>query len=519
MEENELTLEDYLAAIKRRKWGFFIPALLIFSLAVIVAFALPSSYKSTSTILIEEQEIPSDLVMSTITSYAEQRLQSINQRIMSSTRLLEIINRLDIYKKLRSKATIEEVVEKMRNDISLEYINAEVVDPHSGRPSTVTIAFTLAYESQEAPVVTQKVSNILASLFLEENLKERKRQAQETSAFLADELQKIEKRLNRNEKDIAIFRGANINTLPEMTQVNMQALNLVESTIARLIEQLRATRERKGELEADLANLSPKLQLENKNRIENLRLELNRLQTNFTDDYPDVINARQELARLEAQAADPQLLLTQKMPDNPAYITLSSRLAGVTSEIKSIENQLAEARKKEEELHKRLELTPKVEEEYNQFMVQRRNLQAQYDTLTQKLMGANVAYGLEEKQKGGKFTLIDPARLPEKPSKPNRLAIILIGFVLGVGAGIGIAALQEFSDQSIKNSVSLQLQTGFPVLTTIPQIITRADISRRRNRTIILIIILLGAFAAGLYVFHTWIMDLNVLWAKISRKM
>ena len=232
-----------------------------------------------------------------------------------------------------------------------------------------------------------------------------------------------------------------------MAQMNMQTLHLIESAIDRLTVQLRSMRERKGELEADLANLSPRLEMENKKRIENLRLELTRLQSRFTDEYPDVTKTKQELAQLESQAADPQQNQVNESPDNPAYITLSSRLAGVTAEIKSITNQLKESRQREENLHKRLELTPKVEEEYNQLASQRRNLQAQFDTLTQKLMGANVAYGLEEKQKGGKFTLIDPARLPEKPSKPNRLAIILIGFVLGIGAGIGVAALQEFSDQ------------------------------------------------------------------------
>ncbi len=519
MEENELTPEDYLAAIKRRKWGFFIPALLILSFAVIVAFVLPPSYRSVSTILIEEQEIPTDMVMSTITSYAEQRLQSINQRIMSSTKLMEIINRLDLYKKLRTKATTEEVVEKMRNDIALEYINAEVVDRRSGRPTTATIAFTLAYESQESPVTTQKVSNILTSLFLEANLQERKRQAQETSSFLADELKKIKDRLNRNEKAIALFKEANLNSLPEMAQMNMQALNIIESANDRLTQQLRTMKERKGELEADLANLSPQLEMENKRRIENLRLELTSLQSRFTDEYPDVIKTKQELARLEAQSQKPQQAHPEEVPDNPAYITLSSRLAGVAAEIKSIKNQLTESKKKEADIHNRLELTPKVEEEYNQLMSQRRNLQAQFDTLTQKLMGANVAYGLEEKQKGGKFTLIDPARLPEKPSKPNRLAIILIGFVLGVGAGIGVAALQEFSDQSIRDSVSLQNQTGYPVLTTIPQIITSADVSKQRQKSIILIIIISATLAMSLFAFHNWVMDLNVLWAKISRRM
>ena len=133
MEEAVLSPADYIQIVKNRKWSLIIPALIIFLLAVILALTLPPVYKSTSTILIEEQEIPADFVITTVTSYAEQRIQSINQRIMSTTKLLDIIKRFDLYHDKQKKWTQEEIVEKMREDVSMEPISAEVMDRRTGR--------------------------------------------------------------------------------------------------------------------------------------------------------------------------------------------------------------------------------------------------------------------------------------------------------------------------------------------------------------------------------------------------
>ncbi len=152
MEQQEnIDLSEIKDIIIRRRWSFIVPAGAVFLLALIVALALPPVYKATSTILIEEQEIPADYVITTVTSYVEQRLQTINQRIMSTTRLLEIIDRFNLYADLRDKRTTEEIVAEMREDVMLEPISTDVVDKRTGRDMTATIAFTLSYEAKEDP--------------------------------------------------------------------------------------------------------------------------------------------------------------------------------------------------------------------------------------------------------------------------------------------------------------------------------------------------------------------------------
>ena len=167
----------------------------------------------------------------------------------------------------------------------------------------------------------------------------------------------------------------------------------------------------------------------------------------------------------------------------------------------------------------RIANTPKVEEAYKAILIERDNTQAKYDDLMRKHMEARVAQGLEKEQKGERFTLIDPARLPEIPDKPNRLAIMLIGMVLAIGAGIGWASLREFTDLSIRDSESLVLATSFPVLGSIPEIKTEEDIQKEKKKRITIIITLVVCIVVGIVAFHFLVMDLNVFWAKLMRNL
>jgi succinoglycan biosynthesis transport protein ExoP len=309
MEPTELTIDDYIAILKRRKWSLIVPMILVFLAAAAVALLLPPVYKSTATILIEQQEIPTEFVMATVTSYAEQRLQSINQRIMSSTRLLEIINRFGLYQNLRDRWSTEEIVGKMREDTHLEPISAEVIDRRSGRPAEATIAFTLSYEGKETPQKVQQVANVLTSLFLDENLQVRTRQTRETTQFLEDELSKIRASLDKTETRLADFKEKNINTLPEMLQVNMQTLNNVERNIELLQEQLRSQKEREGRLHGELANVSPGLEATQKDRLrlEELKVELVHLKSRFTDRQTRAPACRRQQRFIKGQAGQPRL--------------------------------------------------------------------------------------------------------------------------------------------------------------------------------------------------------------------
>jgi len=521
MENNTMTMDEYLAIVKRRKWSFIFPAILVFFIAAIVTFALPSIYKSTTTILIEEQDVPTEYVKTSVTSYAEQRLQAIYQRILSYSRLLDLINRFNLYPELKVKWTTEEIVAEMRDDITLEPISTDVVDRRTGRPSVATIAFTLSYEGKN-PRTVQRVSNTLASLFLEENLQVREKMAKETSGFLEQEVERVKVKLTELDGKLAVFKENHVNELPDLLQVNMQSLNNIESNIQRLGEQLRSVKEREGYLQTQLASIPRIEENMDKRRLDELKVQLVHLQTRYSEQYPDVIKTRAEISELEKRLKTSKAVLNSKdgdTPDNPAYITLASQLSSTQSEIKSINRQIREAEKTAELYRKRITSTPKVEETYKAILIERNNTQLKYDDLSRKYMEAKVAQGLEKEQKGERFTIIDPARLPELPDKPNRLAILLIGMVLGIGAGVGWASFREFTDPSIRNPESLVTATSFPVLASIPIITTKEDFQKRKKRRNILAISLILTGLTGLLIFHFFIMDLNVFWAKLMRAL
>jgi succinoglycan biosynthesis transport protein ExoP len=530
MEEDVKTIHDYFDILKRRKWALILPICIVFFIAFMVALIIPPTYRSTTTILIEEQEIPIDFVRTTITGFAEQRLQQLNQRVMSSPKLLEIINRFNLYEDLKKKLTIEEILGIMRNDIKFATISADIVDPQrGGSPSPITIAFSLSYDG-ENPQVVQQVAGVLSSLFLEENLKVREERALGASKFLGDEAATIQKQLAEIDARVARYKEKHINELPELLQVNLSSIDRVERDIDMLKQQLTTIKEKESYFRAQLASIPTDSANQDRTLLKELKAKLIQLQSKFSDKHPDVKKTMSEIAELEkrlnvsppttnmASGASKTTFSPLDQPDNPAYVNLASQLVSVQGEAETVRRQIDDMSKKRDGYYRRMEASPRVEESYKALLSERNNTQLKFDDLMKKTMEANVAQGLEKEKMGERFTIIDPARLPEKPVKPNVPAILLIGLFLGIGAGVGTASLREFNDQSVRNPNALTTITHLPVLVTVPEIVIEKDILARKRMLIKVLIAAVAVCVVGLILFHFFIMDLDILWARFSRK-
>jgi len=517
MEPDVKTVADVFEIVGRRKRSILLPAAVIFLIAAAVAFLVPKKYQSTTTILIEEQEVPREYVSANITTFADQRLQTINQRIMSTTRLLELIGRFGLYAEMKDRVPVDEIVTEMRKDIRFNTISADVIDPRTGRPAQATIAFAITYEGKN-PETVQRVANELASLYLQENLKTREKQSRETSKFMEEEMKAVQAQLTELDAKIASYKEKNISSLPELSQVNLQALDQVERDLTRMNDQLRTLRERQGYLQEQLASIPPDLAHQEKESLKELRVRLVELQTQFSDLHPDVINTKAAIRELEERLAKSGAAVGGTKPDNPAYINLASQLAGTQSEIASVTRQIAGLKGKREDFRKRIEASPRVEEGYRTLLLERNNLQGKYDELTRKAMDARVAHGLEEEQLGERFSIVDAARLPEKPSSPNIPAILLIGLILGMGGGVGLAAVRESTDQTVRTAEMLQKATAVPVLSSIPEILTAADRRRSRAKRWYVGFGLFFFLAAAVLAFFLFVMDLDVLVATVMRR-
>jgi succinoglycan biosynthesis transport protein ExoP len=519
MQQPNFSIQDLWVIFRRRRWAFLLPTGLLATLAVVIAFLLPPVYQSSSTILIEEQEIPRDYVLTTVTGFAEQRLQSITQRIMGATRLLGIINQHGLYADKRQKWTSEETVERMRKDINFETISSDVIDPRTGRLTAATIAFQLSYRARN-PRVAQQIANVLTSLYLEENLKVRQQQTEGASQFLEEEMQSLKEQLGESDRKIAHFKQQHLDNLPELVDFNLQSLDRTERDMDQLQSQLRMLQERESYLQSQLATIPTDAQSQDRQRLAELRLQLTSLLTRVSEAYPDVPKLRAEIAEIEARlkASSGDGTITDK-PDNPGYITLAAQLASTQSEIGSINEQIQAVLRQRDDFQRRIKGAPRVEEVYKALLSERNNIQHKFDELSNKYMEARLAQGLEKDQMGERFTLIEAARMPERPVSPNRPAIILIGLILGLGAGTGLACLLEYGDHSVRTTEELARVLPLPVLAGIPEIVTASQLAAARRRRRLVQVGLLGLLVFGVLVFHFFVMDLDVFWAKLSRRM
>ena len=303
MQEQGLDFSDYIAAFKRRRLSITAIAVTVFLIGALAALLWPATYKSSATILIKEQDIPPELVQSTVTSYASQRIQAISQRVMTRSKLQEIINKYDLYADNRERLTSEEIIEEMRANISLDMIDAEVVDPRTGRPTAATIAFQLSF-SGEYPDQVQKVANELMSLYLQENLRERSEKASETFAFLDTEAERLSDNIAKLEEKLAEFKKRHPNSLPQLAELNRQSMERTEREMTDIDTQLRSLEERRIMLQGQLAQLKPygaDVSVDPSTRLQALRTQYFGLVARYSEDHPDVIRTRREIEGLEQE--------------------------------------------------------------------------------------------------------------------------------------------------------------------------------------------------------------------------
>jgi polysaccharide biosynthesis transport protein len=527
MDEEIIGVGDYIAILKRRKMQLVIPAAIIFILSLGLALGLPSVYRAQATILIEQQEIPSELVRSTVTSYAGERIQVISQRVMTSENLGKIIENYGLYSDDRNSNSLTLLAEDLRSDIELDMISADVVDPRSGRPTTATIAFTLAYSSK-IPRIAQKVTNELVSLYLDENLRQRTQSAFETSNFLSAEADRLNKEIDELETLLAEFKEKNINNLPELQQLNIQLMERNERGLADTEQQLRNLAERKIYLQPELAQISPSTDLFNssgnrvmgtEDRVRALETEYVSMATRYTDDHPTMIKLRGEIEALSKELSGSNNSGSRiAKSDNPTYVQLSTQLEAAESEISSLEILKNELKEKIKDFERRLIQSPQVEREYKDLMRDYENAVAKYQEVKSKQLEAQMAESLERERKGERFSLIEPPQLPEEPFKPNRLAIVLIGIFLSISAGVGNVAIRENIDSGIYGSKGIYTVTQSPPLAVIPYIETDTDIKLRSKRRILAVAVGVSAVFIFVILFHIFLIPLDILWFMVIRK-
>ena len=574
MELSIRNAQDFFALLKRRKLPLLACSLFGIVLTLFLAVFWPPLYQSTATILIEEPDVPRDLISSTVTSYADQRIQVITQRVMNTRNLIAVIEEFGLYKKKREVEPISAVVEAMRDNILLELVSAEVVDPQSRRATEATIAFTLSF-SHGNPNSARRVLNELVSLYLSENLRARRQKAAETTEFLMGEAGKYEELVNELETEVASFKSEHSGNLPEQVPVKMQSRDRIEREIIALRRRLQDLGERKIYLEAELSQLSPNTAaIDEWDPAERLRIlegmfiglgstygadhpdlrkmareiealrkqvgpgdrrlallanrdallaELSTLRERYSSEHPDVVKLERQLATVnqEIKSAPAGNVGTVEpvTPSNPAYIQLQAQLAAINSEMRASRQERIVLENKFRHYEQVLLMAPAIEREYRLLVRDYEAAVANYMSVKAKQTQAELGEALEAESKSEQFSLIEPPTTPNEPVSPNYIALLALGFVGSLAIGMGCAFAVESLDNSVYGPRQLALLTGAPPLVAVPHIPNRADGRRKWRRRLAGAFVVPSVTIFALVAIQTYLMPLDVLWSVLERRL
>lgn len=468
------TIGDYISLFRRR-WIYpavVLPAVLL--LSVFLAFALPPSYRSTGTILLEPSSIPSEIVQSTVTSYADEQIEIVRQRVMTTDRLRQLVTEMDPYPELGDISAAAKA-SQIAQDTEIER-----VDPVTLEPLEESSAFSIHYHNPD-PVMAQKVGRELVELFLSYNRQTRTERATATHGFLLAESRRLDTSIRGMERRLADFKTRYGAALPDDSGRNIDSMQRAERDLEDLESRIRLTQERESLLTVQLNDVSPTLfdaAGDWRAELAQLKVELADAQRRYTPDHPDVKRLRRAIEALGARTASAPPSRTR--PDNPEYLRIASQLDAARRELSALRSSAARARAQIDQYRTHIEMAPSVESEYSDLRRDYDIAQEQFRQIQEKLQAASIAQTLESEQRGERFTLIRSPQIPETPHFPNRLGLILLGTVLAFALSVGLAAIAENSDASVRGSHDLRDLTDLSLIGAVPFVLNPRDQRQRR---------------------------------------
>lgn len=458
-EDDSLTWSQFrrfAEAPRRRPFMVVVPWAAIVLLSIAALFVLPKRYKSSTLILVESEKMPDSFVPKVATGDRSARLEAIRPEILSRTRLERVIEETQPYPDIASKT---QAVEKLRTAI---FINVSGND-----------GFTIDFVHSN-PRKAQEVASRLATLFIDETIKSREQQVEGAVDFLVTQVDDARAELEKKDEAVRQYKEAHMGRLPEQLQTNLATMDMLRRELQTVEDNLVLTREGQARLARDLerasagasagADVSP-----GAGELADLRRQLAGLRGRYTDEHPDVQRLRSRIARLEARVAG--------IPSgdsvgggDPSILVGREQLARANLEVKRLEDKRTDLERRVAVLRANVEETPRTEQELATLTRDYKKLNDNYMALLSKQLEAQMAGRLEQRWKGDRFRMLDPASLPEKPYSPRSPLILGLGLVLGLFVGLGVSVAAEYADPTVKDAQDLQATQAYPVLACIPHL-------------------------------------------------
>jgi polysaccharide chain length determinant protein (PEP-CTERM system associated) len=479
MTQREMTPQDYIAMLRRR-WVLILALTILGGpLAYGVSRLIPNRYKSQTLVLVSQPTVASDLVKPVDTSDMSQRLASMQQQILSRSRLEPIIRQFGLFPKDADRKPMEYLVAELQKAIEVTPILPMAETSAHNLPGFY-VNVTLSN-----PRTAQAVCSTITSMFIEENVHLRQQHSEDTTQFLAQQLTDAKAKLDDQDSKLAAFKTAHFNGLPDDQKNNLDLLAGLTSQLDAATQALARAQQDKSFAESMLSQQTAAWQaaqdgtggLTLEQQLAPLQSELTTLQARYTDDYPDVVKVKRDIAALKKKIADAD---NQKAPDAGTVTKPKvepQQIAQLRAQIHTFEQVIAERTKEQDEVKKqigvlqaRVESSPIVEQEYKQLTRDYQTALDFYNDLLKKRDESAMASDLERRQEGEEFRVLDPPNLPDQPSFPNHKFFALGGFIGGLGLGVGLAYFMEMQDTSFRSERDIETALRLPVLAMIPAV-------------------------------------------------
>jgi polysaccharide chain length determinant protein (PEP-CTERM system associated) len=492
-ESKKFDLGRYLDIARRRHVQFLLPLLAGWLLVWCVSWVLPPRFKSSTSILVQEPNLPKNLGdVAVDQDQLQARLQTMQQEILSRTRLLMIIDGMHLYDDGRKPMTDDDKVSTMRTAIDIDLVR----DTHNG-----VTGFKITYSSDNARVA-QAVTGQLAELFINENQRTQLQQSADTTRFLKTQLEEARQALADQEAKVKNFQAAHIGALPDQAQPNLAILGGLQGQLNSEQDALNNATQQRALHETEIQQLrsNPAVAVHSGDvldpnspqafdmQLAKLNDQLSDLTSRYTDSYPDVVKLKSRIAQVELERK--QALANQKVKEyaNPDSLTLAQLQAQLQEDNVEIQNRqkaMTSLQAKIGEYEARINAEPASAQGLADLNRGYEQSQANYNDLLKKMEESQMATNMEQMQQGERFQLLDPPSLPSKPDFPNRLLFCGIGLAAGLAFGVGTVAVFEFMDDRLHNESEISELLPVPVICEIPEVTNPVDEQQNKRKMLI----------------------------------
>lgn len=512
------TPQEVVQSLIRRSWLIVLPFAVGLSATPLLARFVPELYRSETLIMVIPQRVPDAYVRSTVTATIEDRLPSISNQILSRSRLERTIIDFNLYSEERANGIMEDIVQRMRADITVQLEGEE--------------AFRVSYVSRD-PQTAQRVTARLASMYIEENLRDRENLADETNLFLESQLDEAKKRLIEHEQKLEAYRRRYAGQLPSQLNSNLQAIQNAQLQLQSVSESINRARERRLLIERQIADTeafpvfvgqpmasaaAAEAPVTAERQLQAVQAQLDLQRTRFTADHPTVRALERTLRDLQVKVDEEKSRpaeVEEERPPSPAELAelaRQKRVNDLRAELAIIDRQLAAGQAEEgrlkqmmEDYQSKVEVVPTRESELVELTRDYGTLQAAYANLLTKREDSKIAANLERRQIGEQFRILDPASLPERPyNQRQRLATMASAAVAGIALGLLLVGFLEYRDSSLKSEEDVVRTLTLPVLALVPFMPSRRERWAQRCRTVAVNLAAGVALLASMAVVVAW---------------